>query len=275
MSIKSITIENFKGIRDKVKIDLKPMTLLFGQNSGGKSTIIQAFHYAWEVMVRHNLDPNFTELGGKEIDLGGFENIVYAHDKTRSISLRFDLDLTDKGLPIYIDDDYRSLAESTWKFGHDDILCWSIHSKNISTAWVQIEISWNQAIGRFEVSTYEVGLNEELIARIQVPPGGDRAKIVYINFLHPLLTSGKEEFKKVLEKVLDEEGSKGFGCERIEDFKELIIEFSRKPELWLDQKVFPPDDYERLSEITKKVKAHDDELHELHEEMKKMQSSKC
>jgi predicted ATPase len=103
MSIKSITIGNFKGIRDKVKIDLKPVTLLFGQNSGGKSTIIQAFHYAREVMVRHNLDPNFTELGGREIDLGGFENIVYAHDKTRSISLRFDLDLTDKRLPIYIE----------------------------------------------------------------------------------------------------------------------------------------------------------------------------
>ena len=205
MSIKSITIGNFKGIRDKVKIDLKPVTLLFGQNSGGKSTIIQAFHYAWEVMVRYNLDPNFTELGGKEIDLGGFENIVYAHDKTRSISLRFDLDLTDKRLPIYIDDGYRALDESSFYFGRENISWWNIDSKNISTAWVQIEISWNQAIGRFEVSTYEVGLNEELIATIKVPPGGDRAKIVYINFLHPLLTSEKEEIKKALEKVLDEE----------------------------------------------------------------------
>jgi len=263
MSIKSITIENFKGIRDKVKIDLKPVTLLFGQNSGGKSTIIQAFHYAWEVMVRHNLDPNFTELGGKEIDLGGFENIVYAHDKTRSISLRFDLDLTDKRLPIYIDHEHRFLAESTWKFGHEDIFCWSIDSKNISTAWVQTEISWNQAIGRFEVSTYEVGLNEELIARIQVPPRDDRAKIVYINFLHPLLTSEKEEIKKALEKVLDEEGSKGFGYEMIKDFKELIDELSGKSELWLDQKVFPPDEYERLSEITDKVKEYDEEYKKL------------
>ena len=259
MSIKSITIGNFKGIRDKVKIDLKPVTLLFGQNSGGKSTIIQALHYAWEVMVRHNLDPNFTELGGREIDLGGFENIVYAHDKTRSILLRFDLDFTDKRLPIYIDDDYRALDESSFYFGRENISWWNIDSKNISTAWVQIEISWNQAIGRFEVSTYEVGLNEELIARIQVPPGGDCAKIVYINFLHPLLTSEKEEFKKALEKVLDEEGSKGFGYERIKDFKELIDEFSGKPELWLDPKVLPPDEYERLSEITNKVKEYDEE----------------
>ena len=260
MSIKSITIGNFKGIRDKVKIDLKPVTLLFGQNSGGKSTIIQAFHYAWEVMVRHNLDPNFTELGGKEIDLGGFENIVYGHELSRSISIRLDLDLTDKGLPIYyIDYDYMFLAETAGKFDHENILYWNIDPKNISTAWVQIEISWNRTIGRFVVSTYEVGLNEELIARVQVPPGGDRAKIVYINFLHPLLTSEKEGFKKALGKVLDKEGSNGSGYERIKDFKKLIDVFSGKPELWLDQKVFPPDEYKRLSEITKRAKEYDEE----------------
>ena len=43
MSIKSITIGNFKGIRDKVKIDLKPVTLLFGQNSGGKVRLSKHF----------------------------------------------------------------------------------------------------------------------------------------------------------------------------------------------------------------------------------------
>lgn len=111
MSIKSITIVNFKGVRDKVKIDLKPVTLLFGQNSGGKSTIIQAFHYAWEVMVRHNLDPNFTELGGREIDLGGFENIVYGHELSRSISIRLDMDFKDKILPKYGDEEKRAFDE--------------------------------------------------------------------------------------------------------------------------------------------------------------------
>ncbi len=39
MIIKSFTIENFKGIRDPICIELKPVTLLFGPNSAGKSTI--------------------------------------------------------------------------------------------------------------------------------------------------------------------------------------------------------------------------------------------
>src|SRR5437899_13049360 len=40
--ITSITIENFKGISQPVKVALRPITLLFGANSAGKSTIIQA-----------------------------------------------------------------------------------------------------------------------------------------------------------------------------------------------------------------------------------------
>lgn len=42
MSITAITIENFKGIENPVRIELKPTTLLFGPNSAGKSTIVQA-----------------------------------------------------------------------------------------------------------------------------------------------------------------------------------------------------------------------------------------
>ena len=42
MRITAIEIENFKGISDRVRVDLKPITLLFGANSAGKSTILHA-----------------------------------------------------------------------------------------------------------------------------------------------------------------------------------------------------------------------------------------
>ncbi len=45
MAIKSITIENFKGIGDAVTIPIRPITLLFGKNSSGKSTVLQALRY--------------------------------------------------------------------------------------------------------------------------------------------------------------------------------------------------------------------------------------
>src|SRR3954447_9374893 len=89
--ITSIAIENFKAIRDRVAFDLKPITLLFGPNSSGKSSVIHALHYAREVFERHNLDPDQTVVGGKFIDLGGFRTLVHGHDLSRAVVLRFDV----------------------------------------------------------------------------------------------------------------------------------------------------------------------------------------
>ena len=91
MIVKSFTVENFKGIRDPIRIDLKPVTLLFGPNSSGKSTIIQAFHYAKEVFRNNNLDPDKTVSGGETIDLGGFGNFVFGQDLARSVKLTFEV----------------------------------------------------------------------------------------------------------------------------------------------------------------------------------------
>src|SRR5438270_3595608 len=96
--ITAIQIENFKGIRDPVRIELKPITLLFGPNSAGKSTILHALHYAREVFERRNLDADQTAAGGKFIDLGGFRNLVHGHDLARPVILRFDLDLANTEL---------------------------------------------------------------------------------------------------------------------------------------------------------------------------------
>jgi AAA15 family ATPase/GTPase len=60
MIIKALTIENFKGIREPVRVEFKPITLLYGPNSAGKSTIVQAIHYAREVLDRNNLDADIA-----------------------------------------------------------------------------------------------------------------------------------------------------------------------------------------------------------------------
>jgi hypothetical protein len=48
----------------KQVIDLKPITLLFGPNSAGKSTILQSLHYLREILERRNADPDQTIAGG-------------------------------------------------------------------------------------------------------------------------------------------------------------------------------------------------------------------
>lgn len=93
MIITAITLENFKSIKNPVRIELKPITLLFGANSVGKSTIIQALHYAREIVMGSGPDVDKSSIGGDAIRLGGFNNLVNNHDLNKTIRMKFELGL--------------------------------------------------------------------------------------------------------------------------------------------------------------------------------------
>jgi hypothetical protein len=116
----SLEIENFKGIGARQRIDFAPLTLLFGANSAGKSSILQALVYLHELIERGSADVDRTELGGHTLELGGFARLVHQHDTTRGIVLcaefatpggleRFGRDLSDFSFPD-LDDE----VESAW-----------------------------------------------------------------------------------------------------------------------------------------------------------------
>jgi len=90
--ITAIRITNFKGISETVEVQIRPITLLFGGNSAGKSSILQALQYAAEVMERRNLDPGPIGAGLGGTDLGGFANLVHGHDLSREVGLGFTLE---------------------------------------------------------------------------------------------------------------------------------------------------------------------------------------
>lgn len=86
--IRSLELENFKGIAARQRIDFAPLTLLFGANSAGKSTVLQALLYLHEVLERGIADVDRTELGGTALELGGFARLVHRHEMTRAIVIR-------------------------------------------------------------------------------------------------------------------------------------------------------------------------------------------
>ena len=103
MRLSRIEIENLKGIGARQAIDLKPITLLFGPNSVGKSTILQALHYLREILERGNIDPDVT-IAGELIDLGGFATLVHNHELDQPVRLKVMMDFSDEqgvdGLPL-------------------------------------------------------------------------------------------------------------------------------------------------------------------------------
>src|SRR6188768_3308043 len=86
--LNSLEVENLKGIGGRQRIDFAPITLLFGANSAGKSTILQALIYLHEVVERGSADVDRTELGGNTLELGGFARLVHRHEIERRIALR-------------------------------------------------------------------------------------------------------------------------------------------------------------------------------------------
>ena len=86
MPITEISIENFKGIGSRQTIPLRPITLLFGGNSAGKSTILQALHLFKEVLKTGSSDVDKLIPGTPGLDIGGFDQYVHNHDLDKKVS---------------------------------------------------------------------------------------------------------------------------------------------------------------------------------------------
>lgn len=99
--ITSVTIENFKGIGAPVTIPLKPITLFFGANSAGKSTVMQALLLMNDWLKRLGPDLDTLSLGGDKIHLGGFKQFVHRHDESKKVRIRVECSLKGQKLPCF------------------------------------------------------------------------------------------------------------------------------------------------------------------------------
>ena len=172
--ITAVEIENFKGIGRPMRVEFRPITLLFGNNSAGKSTVLHALCYAHEILSHRNVDVHETEIGGDRIDLGGFRNLVHAHDPARPVRLRFELDLTDWETPTALFDKLRSeYADSGVDFELTEL------EARVTSGWIELQAETRG------VTSYELSINDAWVGRLLAgEPSG-----VYLEFnpSHPML----------------------------------------------------------------------------------------
>ncbi len=87
----ALHIGNFKAFADTQRIPLKPITLIFGPNSAGKSSFIHSLALAHEAQFGREkrslarLDVHHTDIGGSSIDLGGFRQYVHRGQANRRV----------------------------------------------------------------------------------------------------------------------------------------------------------------------------------------------
>jgi len=199
--IKSISIKNFKGIGDEVSIDLKPITLLFGANSAGKSTIVHALHYAREIFERRNYNPDMTATGGKYIDLGGFEQLVHGkrNGLHRRVCLRLDVAANEDDIAIF-ETDYDVLGDNAG-IAIDSLLI------GVESVGVELQLEYTSFADRVFVAESHVFVNGQRLFTLE-SSAQKGAKIVNLDHQHPCLTRSQ---------TLDEESALQHCLHRCED----------------------------------------------------------
>ncbi len=90
--LNAIRVGNFKAFADAQNIPLRPLTLIYGANSSGKSSILHALILARHAMETGNLDVHRTNAGGEAVDLGGFRQYVHRREANRRMEWSAELD---------------------------------------------------------------------------------------------------------------------------------------------------------------------------------------
>jgi hypothetical protein len=91
--LRAIELENFKAFGERVVIPLAPITLLYGENSAGKSSILQALSLLKQ--SRESRDSHAFLIPRADnglVDLGSFQEMLFDHDLRRKMSIRLDMD---------------------------------------------------------------------------------------------------------------------------------------------------------------------------------------
>lgn len=96
----ALRVGNFKAFADTQRIPLKPITLIFGPNSAGKSSVIHSLALAHEAVRSGKLDLFRTEVGGTSIDLGGFRQYVHKTDRSRRVEWGAEIDASQLSGPL-------------------------------------------------------------------------------------------------------------------------------------------------------------------------------
>ncbi len=190
--IHSLELANFKGIASTQRIEFAPLTLLFGANSAGKSTVLQALLYLHEVVERGSADVDKTELGGSVLELGGFARLVHRHEIGRAITLKAEF-ATPGSLARF----GRSLGD----FPFPDL------DDEVGSAWLELTI-------RVRTTTTFQG---PLVERAVIGVGTDPEPLVWIetgatmreseplnarvNLGHPLISEVASDFTEAWEEI--------------------------------------------------------------------------
>lgn len=78
--LKGLTIEGFKAFSKKQIFKLAPITLIFGANSAGKSSLLQSLLLLKQTLEESESGDAVLVPKGKIVNLGSYKEMIYGHE---------------------------------------------------------------------------------------------------------------------------------------------------------------------------------------------------
>lgn len=83
----NMKLSGFKPFKEPQEVPIAPITLIYGPNSAGKSSIIQSLLLLKQSLLTSHNDTDTPVFRGEYVDLGSFKSAVHAHDLNRDIEI--------------------------------------------------------------------------------------------------------------------------------------------------------------------------------------------
>lgn len=111
--IKAVNFNNIRSLTDENYVELKPLTILVGKNSVGKSTFARTFPLIKQSCEAKKKSPILWY--GKYVDFGDYETAINKYKTEDGIKLGFEIKLGGSDIVNIFDTNYASIAQ----LGHD------------------------------------------------------------------------------------------------------------------------------------------------------------
>lgn len=184
MRITKLTLENFRSFKEKQSIEFAPVTLLFGPNSVGKSTVLMALFYIRHILVNGDCNPlRLEELGNKYV--GGFEGLVHGRDLKKTIRIGVEYSKGNSIGSSYTE--IRDLLNENENEDIDWLFSLPDASGTVENVAIEFIIAWSAQHKNAFVSECLISLDKEEFATLKSTSDGLQPFIESINYLHPLL----------------------------------------------------------------------------------------
>lgn len=197
MRITKLSLTNFRSFKDTQTIDFAPVTLLFGPNSVGKSTVLMALFYLQQILGKGQCNPQRLDALGDKF-VGGFKSLVHGRDLAERIKIRVEY---DKNGAIGSQYDATNTILSDLITPGLDVIIIDSPAGSTNTVAVEFEIAWSHLNGTAYVETYSVWLDDVFVGSINSDAGLKNPIVSSLNFSHSLLEEWSDAQNDWLEDI--------------------------------------------------------------------------